>query len=124
MPSLEALCERAAVRLIGPGNVCAALTLAEALAPAASRLRAAGLHLLAERLPSVLAADAGGFAALPVAVLEALLQGQSLVRTVTLVLCGRRCVRSKTALPTLPLVIRACNFARQNSCPAAGCTGH
>ena len=88
VPSLEALCERAAVRLIGPSDVCAALTLAEALAPAAGRLRAAGLRLLAERLPAVLAADAGGFAALPVAVLEALLQGQSLVRSIMLMICG------------------------------------
>ena len=84
VPSLEALCERVAVSLIGPGDVCAALTLAEALSPAAGRLRAAGLRLLAERLPAVLAADAGGFAALPAAVLEALLQGQSLVHACVL----------------------------------------
>lgn len=86
VPSLEALCEQAVFRLIGPGNVCAALTLAEALAPAAGHMRAAGLRLLAERLGAVMATDAGGFAALPVTVLEALLQGQSLVRSVTLVL--------------------------------------
>ena len=86
VPSLEALCERVALALIGPGDVCAALTLAEALFPAAARLRAAGLRLLAERLPAVLAADAGSFAALPVTALEALLQGQSLVRFITLVL--------------------------------------
>ncbi|KAK9831854.1 hypothetical protein WJX81_001923 [Elliptochloris bilobata] len=78
VPSLEVLCEGVALAAAGPGNVCAALSLVEALAPAAGRLRAAGLRLLAEQLPAVLVADAAGFAALPVAVLDSLLQGQSL----------------------------------------------
>lgn len=77
---MEALCEQAALAGVWPGDVCAALALAEALAPAAGRLRATGLRMLAEQLPAVLAADAVGFAALPAAVFEALLQGQSLVR--------------------------------------------
>ena len=80
VPTLEALCEQAALAGVWPGDVCAALALAEALAPAAGRLRATGLRMLAEQLPAVLAADAVGFAALPAAVFEALLQGQSLVR--------------------------------------------
>ncbi len=64
-----------------PRCVCGALALAQALAPAAGCLRAAGLRLLAERLPAVLAADAAGFAALPAAALEAVLQRQALVRS-------------------------------------------
>jgi len=49
LPTLEALSERAAAAAVSPGDVCGALALAEALAPAAGCLRAAGLRLLAER---------------------------------------------------------------------------
>ncbi len=90
LPTLEALSERAAAAAVSPGDVCGALALAEALAPAAGCLRAAGLRLLAERLPAVLAADAAGFAALPAAALEAVLQGQALVRSC----CGHCMIKS------------------------------